>query len=258
MCYGKEVGESGTPHIQGVVVFKSQMTDTSVRKKLKGAHVEACKGRLDQNQTYCKKDGDWIEKGVAPMSRQEQGQASKDYYENLAAMARDDKIMELPAEARAKHWQWLKTERDYFSKKRKLDDTEETHLWYYGESKTGKSRKAREDHPDAYLKMCNKWWDGYDNEETVLIEDLDAKHDKMCHHLKLWADRYPYLAEYKGGAKKIRPKLIIVTSNFHPGDIWSDPRDLEPIKRRFKIVRFGGFAQHTDPSPFVDDFTPAN
>jgi hypothetical protein len=113
--------------------------------------------------------------------------------------------------------------------------------WYYGKTGCGKSYAARHDFPSPYLKTANnKWWDGYDSKvhEYALLDDLDKKHDYMGYHLKIWADRYAFQVEIKGGAKMIRPKAIIVTSNYHPRDIWDDESTLHPILRRFKVVRF--------------------
>lgn len=88
--------------------------------------------------------------------------------------------------------------------------------------------------------MCNKWWDGYTDQETVLLEDFDKSHDKLLHHIKIWADRYPFPGEKKGTAFVIRPKLIIVTSNYHPSEIWPGEVEADPILRRFKLVHFPG------------------
>ena len=63
---GKEIGESGTPHLQGYGVFHNQMRHKKVHDMLKGCHVESRKGSHLQASEYCKKDGDYVEKGDAP------------------------------------------------------------------------------------------------------------------------------------------------------------------------------------------------
>lgn len=241
IVYGKEIAPTtGTPHLQGTVVFNSPRSFDSVQKHFKGCHIEVCVD-LPKSIAYCKEDGDWTERGTAPKTQKEKGEANASRWRDIRLAAEEGRIDDIPDDVRFLHLRTINLHRDEASKKRKIDDTEEQHLWYYGDSGTGKSRKAREENPDAYLKMCNKWWCGYEDEDVVLIEDFDKKHDVLVHHMKIWADRYPYLAEYKGGARKIRPKKIIVTSNYHPEEIWQQPSDLEPILRRFKLEKFSSF-----------------
>lgn len=113
--------------------------------------------------------------------------------------------------------------------------------WYWGKSGRGKTHAAIEDFPNAYRKVCNnKWFDGYrpDEQQYILLDDLDKSHAYMGFHLKIWGDRYAFVAEIKGASLCIRPLKVVVTSNYHPRDIWSDDTTLEPILRRFQITQF--------------------
>ncbi len=237
---GKEEGDSGTPHLQGYVYFAQAKTMSATKKQLgvTRLHLEAAKGNVLQNVAYCSKDGDFLEQGERPLTSEEKGRKEKRRYEDAWDNAKEGKLEDIDADIRVRHYSTLKKIKMDTIIERPLEDTEVKHDWYYGDTGTGKSRKARTDWPDAYLKMCNKWWDGYSDHDTVIIEDFDIKHSVLIHHLKIWGDRYPFPAEIKGGTFKIRPKRIIVTSNYHPEEIWSTASDLGPILRRFSVTHF--------------------
>lgn len=57
LLFSHEVGNSGTPHIQGWVQFKKNMRLTACKKVHKTAHWELCRGSIQQNEKYCRKDG---------------------------------------------------------------------------------------------------------------------------------------------------------------------------------------------------------
>lgn len=56
----KEIGESGTPHLQGYIEFKDAKTFSSIKAWNTRLHLEKAKGSRQQNFNYCSKDGDFI------------------------------------------------------------------------------------------------------------------------------------------------------------------------------------------------------
>lgn len=238
LIFGREVApETGTPHLQCFIIFKSQVRFNTVKTLFPRANIRACDGSAAQNITYCMKDGDFIELGTAPISKRKQGEMEAERWEEAWESAKKGNLDDVPADIRLRYYNTLKTIAKDHMVMPPSNPTLESE-WWYGASGTGKSREAYDTYPTAYRKMCNKWWDGYRNEETVILEDLDQKHGVLVHHLKLWADHHPFIAEVKGGASAIRPKRIIVTSNVHPAEIWTDAFDIEPILRRFKLREF--------------------
>lgn len=58
LCYGREVGESGTPHLQGFVILSRRRHLAGVRELISTrGHFEICRGTPQQASDYCKKGG---------------------------------------------------------------------------------------------------------------------------------------------------------------------------------------------------------
>lgn len=57
---GREVGESGTPHLQGYVRFEQPCAFSWWRNQFPRAHVEIRRGTEHQAVEYCKKDGQLV------------------------------------------------------------------------------------------------------------------------------------------------------------------------------------------------------
>lgn len=244
---GREIGDNETPHWQGYVCFKKQKLFSTIKKWIPRAHMEVMRARKPQDAAdYCKKDGDYDEYGEIPLPQGFNGGISRQQaWATAKDLAISGDIESIDASIYIPHYNTLKRiKADHAPKITPIPTLD--HEWHHGPTGTGKSRKVRTENPTAFIKDANRWWDGYIGEDTVIIEDVDKYDVKLGRYLKLWGDHYAFPADFKHQGKlDIRPKKMIITSNYAPRDIWTDEKTYEPIERRYKLVEYGGI---TNPS----------
>ena len=113
-------------------------------------------------------------------------------------LAKEGKIEEVDPELRLCHLKSLMVVRSFFHGQLENLEVLENE-WIFGPPGCGKSRSVRERFPGAYIKNGTKWWDGYQNEEVVIMDDFELDFGKCFGHLiKIWSDHYPFKAEVKG------------------------------------------------------------
>lgn len=230
---GKEIGPKGTPHLQGYTCFKLRQRLSAVKKVLPKAHWEVKEGTPKQASDYCKKDGKWKEFGILPMTAK---QATKQRWDDALVHALKGDFLEIPTNMLIPYYHnWNAVKKDNPDKPDDL--TELDNYWIVAPTRYGKSRYARTRWPQPYDKAPNKWWVGYLGQRNVLCDDFSPKQCEFLHwYMKRWADLYSFPMETKGGGRQIRPARIIVTSQYHIEECFDDPRVIEAIRERFKVL----------------------
>jgi len=235
IIYGKEVGESGTPHLQGFIRFNTKKSLKQVIKILPGCHIEEARS-AEASIQYCKKEGNFTERGNPPCSQKRKGEMNIERWVIAKKAAREGRFDDIPEDIYIKHLGNLKKIRAEVQAQLPIEDGDLPHQWIWGSAGTGKTSRAFKENPGAYLKGVNQWWDGYVDQETVIVDDMDPFHKKLAREFKIWADRYPFPAEVKGGAIVIRPKKLVVTSNYTINEIWDDETTQKAMHRRFTEI----------------------
>jgi len=69
LVYGREVGESGTPHLQGHCSWDRRIRLTQASRLFSGRAHWSVARVVPNSIKYCKKDGDYVELGQAPPSK---------------------------------------------------------------------------------------------------------------------------------------------------------------------------------------------
>lgn len=131
-------------------------------------------------------------------------------------------------------------------------------IWITGPPGSGKSFAARTNYGSSvYEKPQNKWWDAYSGEDVVVLDDLDKQGECLSHYIKIWADKYRFNAEIKGGTIKPTYKTFIITSNYYPEDIWGSTefKDQETLCQAIRR-RFTFYQMKSEYRMEVDDYVP--
>lgn len=246
LAYQPERGANGTPHLQGVISFTNPRSFRAVARAIVGWHIEKMRGTIQQAVDYCSKEETrdaeaafgFTEEGTRPISAGTAGGRSdlEPVAEAIKAGAGLKRIAdEHPV-------QFIKFNRGIerligIQQPRRTWVTQV--FWFYGPTGSGKTRAASDAEPDAYWKApTNRWWDGYENHEAVIIDDYRTDFCKFNELLRLM-DRYPFQVEVKCGTREFLCRRLYITTPKAPRETWNlrSDEDLGQLVRRIHQIR---------------------
>jgi hypothetical protein len=253
---GHEKGtKTGYEHYQGFVVFETTKSAMQVKSKLTDqTHVEISRESSKKCIEYCRKEHRIrYEKNIqsyAPVEKVRSGR-NDDHWRELI---KDCERMEADEirEKYPKDWVLRRTVIERMITEASAKNAriwggllQQKNFWIWGDPGVGKSRWAIEQiaMPNVLRKNNNKWWCNYHCSDTrlVILEDYPAlpQGDALQYHMKVWADRYPFLGEIKGGGVIIEPGrfAIVVTSNYRIEECFSKEQDRKALLRRFREIQ---------------------
>lgn len=237
---GQEVGESGTPHLQAYIYYKNMnplpsMTTWERRLGCHRWHIEVARGSPRDSQVYCSKEGRFREWGILPVANNDRhkeclecikkGERPLDVLGDYPSLMPCYRIMkEISADAMLD---------------RSLNERTELY-WFYGKPGSGKSKYARGIDPDYYPKPEGQWWTSdYVQQKVVLMDDWRPTKDFPLQELLRLADYGKMSVMVKGGYRKFRSKVIIITtplsleSTFQQQHLeWIGTENIQQLRRR--------------------------
>lgn len=230
LVFGKEVGEKGTPHLQGYVHFEGRKRMSTVRKMFvdhaHSAHLEPMMGTPEQASAYCKKDGDFWEFGELPEHEPGKRNDLLDIKHKIEGGATTDDIGRSDDHF-GNFVRYNRGIREFEGALAGPRSHKSQVVVFFGDPGTFKSYSASR-FKDSYevVRPTGKnqpvWFDGYNPRmhTTVCFDDFYGW--MPFHNLLQLCDRYQCRVQAKGHTKQFRPAFVTFTSNVHPSQ-WYKP-----------------------------------
>lgn len=218
LCYQHEMcPSSGRPHWQSFIYFTNPKTFSGVQKLFPKAHIEPSRGTPEQCRTYCSKSDSSIPDTFREYGTLPQQGSRTDLHSVIEAIRTGidwfNVLLDYP-EVASRHIKYLKelylsmnTPKGY--KPRKL-------IIISGPPGCGKTSLVYSLHDSVYdYDWHNKWFDGYDRQDCLLIDEFDPFQFDSNLFKKL-ADGHPLRKEVKGGHVNIHAHYVYVVTNCPP------------------------------------------
>lgn len=226
-----ETGEQGTPHLQGYIEFTRPVRLPHCAVLIPRAHFEPRRGTREQAIAYCSKQET---RTCGPYEFGESRAGGQGKRNDLLSLktaidhgATEKEIADLDFGA------WCRNYRA-FERYRRLQSTQTDRPIsvevLIGPPGSGKSRSALARYPGAYWKPRGLWWDGYERQTVVVIDEYYGwlPWDTLLRIL----DRYPLILETKGGGVNYQATHVVITTNRSPRQWYKPSLPFEALHRR--------------------------
>jgi len=243
ICWGREIcPKTKKLHLQGWIQFRNKKRLSEVKKFFVGpagqkqTHLESCRGSAQQNDVYCKKDGDFTSHGkyTSQGIRSDLEQIArelKDPNKTLAQVMWDhpEKAIQY-----GRSMQFVKQQYDARTAPnwRKVDVELK-----YGVTGSGKTRDAmntlyKEDTYKIQGHDIGTWWDGYEGQKMLVIDEYN--NDVIITRLLQLLDGYQVRLPVKGSFVYAKWTNVIITTNLNLDEIHSQakPQHKDALDRR--------------------------
>lgn len=237
-AYGVETcPTTGRIHLQAFAYSKNAMRLTGWKKIFPTAHIEPMRGNFQENEVYCSKEGKLVEFGQKPMKNGHRRDLTDLCEAIVSGTPLDKVIVKDYAVTFVQYHNGLTKLANLFSTPYEHETVRG--FWLWGVPGAGKSHYARTRFSKPYIKAQNKWFDGYQGEKTILLDDYDCGR-MLGHYLKIWFDKWSCTGEVKGGTVHLQHHEFVVTSNYSIEEMFPDDFVLQQaIRRRCEVIHFG-------------------